>query len=66
MAMRRFTRLTNAFSKKLENFKAAVSLNFAYYNFCKVHGAIRMTPAMAAGIANDIWTVEELVKLCGE
>ncbi len=66
MHCRRLTRLTNAFSKKLENFQAAVSLNFAYYNFCKVHSAIRMTPAMAAGVSNSIWTVEELVKLCGE
>jgi len=66
MHCRRLTRLTNAFSKKFENFEAAVSLNFAYYNFCKVHGAIRMTPAMAAGVANSIWTVADLLKLCGE
>jgi hypothetical protein len=45
----RLTRLTNAFSKKLENFEAAIELNFAYYNFCKTHNALRMTPAMAAG-----------------
>ena len=50
MHCRRLTRLTNAFSKKLENFKAAVALNFAYYNFVKTHGAIRCTPAMAAGV----------------
>lgn len=66
MHCRRLTRLTNAFSKKFENFEAAVSLNFAYYNFCKVHGALRMTPAMAAGVASSIWTVEELIKICGE
>jgi IS1 family transposase len=66
MHCRRLTRLTNAFSKKIENFEAAVALNFAYYNFCKIHGAIRMTPAMAAGVEKSIWTVEELVKLCGE
>jgi IS1 family transposase len=66
MHCRRLTRLTNAFSKKFENFQAAVALNFAYYNFCKVHGAIRMTPAMAAGVEKSIWTVAELVKLCGE
>jgi IS1 family transposase len=66
MHCRRLTRLTNAFSKKLENFQAAVALNFAYYNFCKTHKALRMTPAMAAGIATSHWTVEELVKLCGE
>ena len=66
MHCRRLTRLTNAFSKKLENFEAAVALNFAYYNFCLVHKTIRMTPAMAAGVASSIWTVEDLVKLCGE
>lgn len=66
MHCRRLTRLTNAFSKKLENFQAAVALNFAYYNFCKTHKALRMTPAMAAGIESSHWTVEELVKRCGE
>lgn len=66
MHCRRLTRLTNAFSKKFENFEAAVALNFAYYNFCKTHGALKMTPAMAAGIADTFWTVEDLVKLCGE
>jgi IS1 family transposase len=62
MHMRRLTRLTNAFSKKLENFKAAASLHFAYYNFVKRHSTIRCTPAMAAGLTNDFWTVEELIK----
>jgi IS1 family transposase/uncharacterized protein YerC len=66
MHCRRLTRLTNAFSKKFENFQAAVSLNFAYYNFCKVHGAIRMTPAMAAGVEKSIWTVADLLRVCGE
>jgi IS1 family transposase len=66
MHCRRLTRLTNAFSKKFENFQAAVALNFAYYNFCKVHGAIRMTPAMAAGVEKSIWTVADLLKACGE
>jgi IS1 family transposase len=66
MHCRRLTRLTNAFSKKFENFEAAVALNFAYYNFVKTHKAIRMTPAQAAGVVNSAWTVEELVKLCGE
>jgi IS1 family transposase len=66
MHCRRLTRLTNAFSKKFENFQAAVSLNFAYYNFCKTHNSLRMTPAMAAGIESTHWTVEELVKRCGE
>jgi IS1 family transposase len=66
MHCRRLTRLTNAFSKKFENFEAAVALNFAYYNFCKTHKTLRMTPAMAAGIESSHWTVEELVKRCGE
>ena len=66
MHCRRLTRLTNAFSKKLENFQAAVALNFCYYNFCKTHKALRMTPAMAAGIESSHWTVEDLVKRCGE
>jgi len=66
MHCRRLTRLTNAFSKKFENFEAAVALNFAYYNFCKTHKTLRMTPAQAAGIESSAWTVEELVKRCGE
>jgi len=66
MHCRRLTRLTNAFSKKLDNFKAAVSLHMAYYNFCKMHLAIRCTPAMAAGIEPSQWTVADLVKNCGE
>ncbi|MDB6034955.1 MAG: hypothetical protein JWM16_5293, partial [Verrucomicrobiales bacterium] len=66
MHCRRLTRLTNAFSKKYENFVAAVSLNFAYYNFCKVHGAIKTTPAVAAGVEQKAWSVAELVERCGE
>jgi len=66
MHCRRLIRLTNAFSKKFENFEAAVALNFAYYNFVKTHGALRMTPAMAAGIEKSHWTVAELVQRCGE
>ena len=60
--MRRLTRLTLAFSKKLENFEAAVGLHFAYYNFVKPHKAIRCTPAMEAGIERDFWSVGELVE----
>jgi IS1 family transposase len=60
--MKRLARLTLCFSKEFENFKAAVGLHFAYYNFCKRHGTLRMTPAMAAGIANDFWTIENLVE----
>jgi hypothetical protein len=66
MHCRRPTRLTNAFSKKIENFCAAVALNFCYYNFVKTHGAIRMTPAQAAGVESSAWTVAELVERCGE
>jgi IS1 family transposase len=61
MAIRRFTRLTNAFSKKLENLKAAVALHFAYYNFCRVHKTLRVTPAMEAGLADHVWTIAELI-----
>jgi IS1 family transposase len=63
MSMRRFTRLTNAFSKKLENLMAAVSLHFMHYNFARVHKTLGVTPAMAAGIADHVWTVEEIVGL---
>jgi hypothetical protein len=66
MHCRRLTRLTNAFSKKWENFQAAVALNFAYYNFCKRHITIKTTPAVAAGVENHEWTVAELVENCGE
>jgi hypothetical protein len=59
----RLTRLTNAFSKKLENFKAAMALHFAYYNFVKIHSTIRMTPAMAAKVTDRLWEVSDLVKL---
>jgi len=61
MQLRRFTRLTNAFSKKLENMKAALALHFAWYNFCRIHSTLRVTPAMAAGISNEVWDLEKLV-----
>jgi IS1 family transposase len=63
MHCRRLSRLTNAFSKKLENFKAAVALHYAYYNFVKSNIAIRCTPAMAAGVSNSLWTVRDLVEM---
>jgi IS1 family transposase len=66
MHCRRLSRLTNAFSKKRENFEAAVALNFAYYNFCKRHGTVRMTPAQAAGVESSEWTVAGLLERCGE
>lgn len=62
MQQRRFTRLTNGFSKKLRNHRAAVSLFVAHYNLCRVHETIRMTPAMALGVADHIWTIGELVE----
>ena len=62
MSMRRFTRLTNAFSKKVENLKAAVSLHFAHYNFCRIHQSLRVTPAMEAGIANEPLELRDLVE----
>jgi transposase-like protein/IS1 family transposase len=62
MGTRRFTRLTNAFSKKWENHWAAVALWFAFYNFCRVHRSLRVTPAMEAGIADHVWTVRELLE----
>ncbi|QNI31001.1 DDE-type integrase/transposase/recombinase [Alloacidobacterium dinghuense] len=61
MQMRRMTRLTNAFSKKLENLEAAIALHFAHYNFCRIHQSLRITPAMAAGLTNHVWDLEELL-----
>ena len=62
MSMRRFTRLTNAFSKKIENLRAAVALHFAHYNFVRVHKTLRATPAMAAGLTPSLWTLDELLE----
>jgi hypothetical protein len=63
MGMRRFTRLTNGFSKKIENHIAAVSIYFMHYNFCRVHQSLRITPAMAAGITDHVWSLEEVCTL---
>jgi IS1 family transposase len=63
MGMRRFTRLTNAFSKKVENLAAAVSLHFMHYNFVRVHQTLGTTPAVAAGVADHVWTVREICEL---
>ena len=62
MGTRRFTRLTNAFSKKWENHWAEVSTWFAFYNFCRVHNSLRVTPAMAAGSSDHVWSVRELLE----
>src|SRR5205085_10786203 len=64
MQMRRFTRLTNAFSLKRENLRAALALHFAAYNFTWMHSSIRMTPAMKAGIARKPWTMRDLLTIC--
>jgi hypothetical protein len=63
MGMRRFTRLTNAFSKKVDNLRHAVALHFMYYNFCRVHQTLRVTPAIEAGLTEHVWSLEELVGL---
>ncbi len=63
MSMRRFTRLTNAFSKKVENLAHAVSLHFMYYNFGRIHKSLRVTPAMEAGVTDHVWTLEEIANL---
>jgi hypothetical protein len=63
MSLRRFTRLTNAFSKKIENHECAVALHFMHYNFCRVHQSLRVTPAMEAGIADRVWSVKDIVAL---
>jgi len=63
MSMRRFTRLTNGFSKKLENLKAAVALHFAHYNFVRIHSSLRVTPAMEAGVVNELWSIYDLIQV---
>ena len=63
--MRRFTRLTNAFSKKIEHHVAAIALHYMHYNFCRIHQTLRVTPAMQAGIANHVWSINELIALIG-
>lgn len=63
LTMRRFTRLTNAFSKKAENHAYAVALHFMHYNFCRTHKTLHMTPAMAAGVTDRLWDVADLVAL---
>ena len=65
MGMRRFTRLTNAFSKKIQNHCHAIALHFMHYNFCRIHKSLRVTPAMEAGLAKQAWSVSDLVGLLG-
>ena len=63
MGMRRFTRLTNGFSKKVENHMHAVSLHFMHYNFCRIHASLRVTPAMEAKLDDHVWSMEEVVMM---
>lgn len=63
MSMRRFTRLTNAFSKKIENHAAAISLHFMYYNFCRIHRTLKVTPAMEAGVTDELFDIKDIVNL---
>jgi IS1 family transposase len=63
MGMRRFTRLTNGFSKKVQNHEAAIALHFMHYNFCRIHKTLRCTPAMQAGVSDHVWSVQKIVEL---
>ena len=63
MGMRRFTRLTNGFSKKIENHEHAIAMHYMHYNFGRIHKSLRVTPAMEAGISNHVWSLEEIAKL---
>lgn len=64
MSMRRFTRLTNGFSEKVENLEHAVALHVMRYNFCRIHKSLRVTPAMEAGVADHVWELSGIVELC--
>lgn len=66
MSMRRFTRLTNAFSKKVENHAHAIALHYMYYNFVRIHQTLRCTPAMAAGVTKRLWSIDDIVSLLGQ
>jgi hypothetical protein len=63
MSMRRFTRLTNGFSKKVHNHECAIGLHYMFYNFGRIHKSLRATPAMEAGVADHVWSLEEIAKL---
>jgi IS1 family transposase len=66
MSMRRFTRLTNGFSKKVENLFYSVAIHFMYYNFCRIHKSLRVTPAMEVGISDHVWSLEEIIVLASK
>ena len=63
MSMRRFTRLTNGFSKKIENHEHAIAIHYMFYNFARIHQTLRVTPAMEAGISDHVWSLEEIIDL---
>jgi hypothetical protein len=63
MSMRRFTRLTNGFSKKVENHAHAISLHYMYYNFCRIRQTLRVTPAIEAGVTDHLWEIEDILNL---
>jgi hypothetical protein len=63
MSSRRFTRLTNAFSKKIENHALSVALHYMHYNFCRIHKTLRITPAMAAGVTDHVWNMADIVAM---
>src|SRR6187455_808368 len=63
MAMRRFTRLTNGFSKKLQNHEHSIALHYMFYNFARIHQTLRITPAMAAGVSYHVWRIDEIIAL---
>ena len=65
MSMRRFTRLTNGFSKKVENHAYSVAIHYMHYNFCRIHQTLRVTPAMEAGVTDHVWTIEEMLDKVG-
>jgi hypothetical protein len=62
MSMRRFTRLTNSVSKKIDNHVHALALYFAFYNFCRIHKTLKVSPAMAAGVSATLWTMEDIAE----
>src|SRR5437762_8200729 len=66
MAMRRFTRLTNGFSKKLQNHEHSIALHYMFYNFARIHQTLRITPAMAAGVSDHVWSIDEIIALLGD
>ncbi len=63
MSMRRFTRLTNGFSKKVQNHEHMIALHYLYYNFARIHQSLRVTPAMEAGVSDHVWSIEEMIAL---